>query len=505
MTELRFRITPGIVSNQLLEKAYFASWGRSPRPTKVQLNGNELIVRSNVKGSGTLHVLWPHRHWGLNIESTDSLLSGFKPYYLVRELTRGALGRLQKKLFEWQILGFRVPEEIRDRTRTIAQRYSRSVVADPSAPAIEQEFVEILDHLGQLSLESSRLFTEQSLAWRTRNDEKLPMFFGVETASQSFNTVYEFDLYANFLQEAFQAVLPMPSWRELEPEPNVFRWDLLEERITIPARYGFKIVIGPLLSFNVSSFPGWLASRLGEDGFFESRVTRFVNAISERYGSTVDYWILANRFNSYHINEIPIPRAVTLVRLLAQQLRSRGLDKPILIGIDQPWGEYALQHVPEYDQIQIAESLMGCHEIDAFLMELNFGLGVHSTLPRDPMSVGNMIDQWSFLGKKVFVSLSVPSAVSDIADDLDKSIAAELRWSEGLQQYWTESLVMTLLGKRMVQGIFWTPLKDTASAVPGDTKTLDPYAAPSSGLIDASNTLKMAFKQFASIKKTYLK
>lgn len=505
MTELRFRITPGILSNKLLEKAYFASWGRSPRPTKIQLDGNEMIVRSNVKGSGTLHVLWPHRHWGMNVESTDSLLRCSKPYYLVRELARGSLGRLQKKLFEWQILGFHVPAEIQDRVRSIARTYSVSVVSNPEDPAIEQKFVSILDQLGQLSLEVSRLFTEQSLAWRTRNDEKLPMFFGVETAAQPFNTIYEFDLYAHFLKEAFHAVLPMPSWRELEPEPNVFCWDLLEQRVTIPVRYGFKIVIGPLLSFNVSSFPGWLAARLNEEGFFESRATRFVNAISERYGSTIDYWILADRFNSYHINEIPIPRAVTLVRLIAQQLRSRGLDKPIMVGIDQPWGEYALHHIPEYDQIQIAESLMGCHEIDAFLLEMNFGLGNHSSFPRDPMAVSSMIDQWSFLGKKVFVSLSVPSAVSADPDDPDKCIAPELQWSEGLQQYWTESLLSTLIGKRMVQGVFWTPLKDATSAIPSDTKTLDSYSAPSSGLIDSSNVLKMAFKQFASIRKLFLK
>lgn len=504
MIELRFRINPGIIPKVLLEKSYFAGWGRTPRPTRALVEGNELLIRSHIKGSGTLHVLRPHDKLGLVVESTDSLLSRSKPYYLIRELGRGALGCLQKKIFEWQMLGFRVSPEIRSQVEEVSRRYSKAVVADQENPAIEHELLQCLDVFSQITLDAAKLFTEQSIAWRTRNNEKLPVFFGVGTRNHSFDTPYEFDLYAQFLRKAFHAVQPMPTWRELEPQPDVFRWDLLERRISIPARFGFKIIMGPLLCFDTATFPAWLATRLGEEGVFESRATRFVNAVAERFGSQADYWILANRFNSCFVKELPIPRTITLIRLLAQQLRSRGLEKQILVGIDRPWGEYALVSVPEYDQVQIAESLMSCHEIDAFLMELNFGLSDQSTYPRDPMTVSNMIDQWSFLGKKVYVSLSVPSGVSSDPNDPDRAVAPELQWSEGLQQYWTEALISTLMGKRMVQGIFWTSLQDEEESL-DDTKSLDILQSPYSGLIDSSNVVKLAFKQFVAAKINLVK
>jgi hypothetical protein len=270
------------------------------------------------------------------------------------------------------------------------------------------------------------------------------------------------------------------------------------------ARFGFDIIMGPLLCFDKSAFPIWLIPHLHEEGTFETHATRFVNAITERYGAMIQSWILASRFNSYDIPEISQTRAITLIRNLAQQMRHRGIETPILVGIDQPWGEYALTHVPEYDQIQIAESLMNCREIDSFLIEINFGFNNRSTLPRDPMAVSAMIDQWSFLGKNVYVTLSIPSASGADTAEIDQAIPLEYQWSEGLQQCWTEMMLKTILAKRTVHGIFWTLLQDTNENLE-DTKSLDMDLVPFTGLIDSQRVLKLAFKHFVLLRKTILK
>ncbi|MDR0705083.1 MAG: beta-galactosidase [Planctomycetaceae bacterium] len=504
MSKLCFRISPGIVPEPLLKKSYFAAWGRVPHPTEIILNGNEMTVCTQAKGSGTVHVPWPHRQLGLSMESTESLINQEHPYSLVKELGRGSLGRLLRKQFDWQMVGFRMSQELRTRTLAASRRFSKAVVTDDSDPKIEQELALLLEEFEQIALGCTNLFTEQSLAWRTRADEKLPVLFGIGLNNHPIESLYEFDLYAKFLQEAFHAVMPMPSWRTLEPEPGRFCWEQLEQRISNSARFGFDIVMGPLLCFDRSAFPVWLTPHLHEEGIFESHATRFVNVMTERYGSTVQSWILASRFNSYVIPEISQSRVVALVRILAQQMRTRAIDTPILVGIDQPWGEYALTHVPEYDQIQIAESLMSCHEIDSFLMEINFGFNNRSTLPRDPMAVSSMIDQWSFLGKKVYVTISVPSAIGSDAAEIDQSIPPEYQWSEGLQQFWTEILLKTILGKRMVHGIFWTLLQDT-NENSEDTKSLEMESIPFTGLIDSQRVLKLAFKHFVSLRKSILK
>ena len=495
MFEWRFRITPGIIPSSLLEASYFAGWGRIPRITQTNVWNDELIIRTDYFSSGTVHVPMVHLPLGVVMESTESLLGRYEPYFLIRELARGALGRFYRRLFDWQMTGFKQSPELEERVNDLAKRFAGFIVQDPFLSRIEHEFMSILDALALLTADANREYAEQSLTWRTRNDERLPIILGVGLNSRQFETFGEFAVYAKLLKDVFHTVLPMPTWRELEPQPGQFDWKRLENLLLTPCRFGFQTVLGPLLSFDPGAFPEWLLPRLAEEGFLESRATWFVNTIAERYGYLAHSWILANRFVDQSLPALPPDRAIALIRILAQQLRSRGIEAPIIVGISQPWGEYALRQVPDWEQVQIAEALMSCRDIDTFLLEMDFGSGDYYSLPRDPLCVGNMIDQWSFLGKKVYVSLSVPSAGNPIAPALE--IEPKLQWSEERQKIWTEMLLLTLLGKRSVRGIFWSRLQDTMT--PSDSMTEFNY-----GLIDGQQMAKPAFNHFAAARKNLL-
>ncbi len=440
------------------------------------------------------------------MESTDSLLGRDEPYLLLKELVRGSLGRLLRKVFEWQLLGFRQPQELKTKTTHAARRFSKAIMSDLDTPGLEREFADLLNELGRIALDSTIAFTEQATAWRQRSGDKVPLLFGIGMNRHPYDSLYEFDLYAKFLQAAFHCVFPMPMWRELEPEQNVFCWERLEQRLADASRFGLQPVLGPLLCFEASALPEWLLEGMEQDGFLESRATRFINAVTERYGTMAKAWVLSSRLNSFSsLTSYPQIMSQTqrllLIRILAQQMRSRGIETPIMVGINQPWGEYALGQPPEMEQVQIAEALIGCYEIDSFLLEINFGFGRLSTFPRDPLAVASMIDQWSFLGKKVYVSISIPSAAGD-ADGICQAVEPEYQWSEGLQQYWTEILLRTILGKRMVAGVFWASLQD-ASETSGENEEYD--LPPFSGLIDSQRILKLAFKQFEFFRREYLK
>ena len=495
MFEWRFRVSPGIIPRPFLETAYFAGWGRVPRLTRTTIREGDLTIHTDSTSSGTVHVQMIHAPLGVLMESTESLLSRSDPYLLVKELARGSLGRFYRRLFDWQMLGFQQPEELAGRVSQLAKRFSNLVIENSFSPEIEQEFVPILDELALLIVEENREFAEQSLTWRTRNNERLPIMLGIGMSERRFESLNEFSTCAELLQDSFHVVLPMPTWRELETKPGQFNWEHLERHMTDPIRYGFKIVFGPLISFNLDTFPEWLLPHLTEEGYFESRATRFVNAMAERYGYLVHSWILANRFTDQSLPELPPERSLALVRMLAQQMRSRGIETPIIVGINQPWGEYALQRTPDWDQVQIAETLMGCREIDTFLLEMDFGYGNHLTFPRDPMNVGNMIDQWSFLGKKVYVSFSVPSAGTPMG--LAHDLAPELPWSEERQKNWTEALLLTLLSKRAVRGIFWSCLQDPMESSQSLTEC-------NYGLLNAQQVSKSAFKHFSAARKNLL-
>ena len=495
MFEWRFRITHGIIPLPLLEKAFFAGWGRIPRLTDAIVLENELLIHTDSCSSGTIHVPMAHSPLGVVLESTESLLSQHEPYLLVRELARGALGRCYRRTFDWQMTGFIQPQELDERLKSIAKRFSSAVVQGPSAPEIEREFVSILDDIALFIVDANKEYAEQSLSWRTRNDERLPITLGIGTNARHFDSPYDFDAYAKLLHDSFHVVLHTPTWRELEPQPGCFDWERLEQHLMIPVRFGFQIVFGPLISFSEDTFPEWLLPRLSEEGFFESRATRFVNTIAERYGYLAHSWILANRFVAQTLPDLPPERSLGLIRILAQQLRSRGIETPVIVCINQPWGEYALQQTPNWEQVQIAETLIGCRDIDTFMLEIDIGSGENLTLPRDPMCIGNMLDQWSFLGKQIYVSLSVPSAGGPVATTSE--LAPEMQWSEDKQRIWTETLLLTCLSKRMVRGIFWSCLQDPIA--PGK-----PAAGCDYGLLNAQQELKSACKHFAAIRKNLL-
>ena len=496
MFEWRFRVSPGIIPPSFLETAHFAGWGRIPRLTHTDVRGNELVVRTEFFGSGTIHVPMLHQPIGVVMESTESLLGRNEPFLLLRELARGSLGRLYRRLFDWQMIGFQQSEELENRVRQLSKRFSRVIVQEPFLPGVEQEFASILDELTLLVLDENKEYAEQSLSWRTRSNERLPITLGIGMNTQRVETLHEFEVYAKLLPNSFHAVLTMPTWRELEPQPGQIHWERLENQLSAPSRFGFQVVLGPLLSFTADALPEWLLPHLLDEGYFESSATRFVNSIAERYGYLANSWILANRFTDQSLPQIPPDRSLVIIRILAQQLRSRGIETPIMVGIDQPWGEYALQRIPEWEQVQIAETLMSCREIDTFLLEIDFGCGNHLTLPRDPMTIGNMIDQWSFLGKKVYVSFSVPSAGNPIA--ATSELPPETQWTEERQRIWTESLLLTLLGKRAVRGILWSYLQDPIN--PSDS-----MAGANYGLVSVRQTLKSAFQHFAAARKNLLK
>ncbi|MDR0521605.1 MAG: beta-galactosidase [Planctomycetaceae bacterium] len=497
MFEWHFRISPDQIPLPLLEKSYFARWGRIPCPTLTRFHGDEFLIFSDNAGSGTIHVPRPNPVFGIMMEATESLLSRDTPYILMKELARGALGRFTRRLFDWQMLGFVCPEHLAEQGRAAVKRFAQLVVETEFTPNLEQEFVLILNDILQIITAETRAFTDQSLAWRMRNHDKIPLRFGIGMRRQRIDSLYEFDMYAKFLRESFQTVLPSPSWRELEPQPGIYDWERLEKQVIIPARFGFQIILGPLLSFDTKQLPEWLVPRLSEEGCLETNASLFVNAVTERYGKVISGLILADRFMETQIRMLPPERSVELVRILAQQLRSRGYESPLIVCINQPWGEYALDGNSEWEQIHIAEQLVGCKEIDAFLLEMNFGGGEYLTLPRDPVSIGNMVDQWSFLGKKMLVSISVPSAGNILSVPFESGRG--LQWSDELQRQWTETLLTTLLGKRLVQGIFWSRLQD-GGHLPDNRE-----GEIGCGLVSSNLELKPAVHHFRAATKALLK
>lgn len=505
MTELQFRYSPDTVPEALLQRAYFASWGRIPKPSRVRLKNGILTVAASVAGSGTLHLPWKHHSLGLMMQATDTLLPRERPYHLVKELSRGGLGRILRRLYDWQLLGFRPCDETRDEVRQAITRFAKMGTLKESSEAVEQLAVDLLYRLDALTVRISEEFTEQTIAWRRRNGENIPLRLVAGLGSHSApDSLFEFDLHAEQLHTLFHAVAPMPTWREIEPEQGKYRWDLLEERFSVPPRFGFQNVAGPLIDFDQHALPVWLLPRLGEEGFFETRAKYFVEGVAERFDYAVESWILASRFNSHTLPGVPIFRGFSIIRNTAMAIRMNSPDKPVMIGINQPWGEYGLKAEPQFGLLNIAEALISCLEIDSFYIELNIGFESFCTYPRDPMAISTLIDQWSFLGKKVYAAISVPSGFVKDADTDEAFIEAASTWDAAVQQHWAGMLLRILLSKRNVHGVLWTVFQDS-SFNPEDTHAFGTQRLPYSGLVDSERGVKPAFKELAELRANFVK
>lgn len=505
MPELKFRYPKDMVSESLLGRSFFASWGRVPKPSRVFMENGILTVSAEGIGSGTVHVPWKHPRLGMILESTETLLPRPLPYHLVKELGRGELGRIARKMYEWQMFGFRPSETLRMKLRQAVSRFATLATQDEFAPGVDREAMDALHALDLLVLDICDEFTDQSLAWRRRNNDRIPILLGIGMTSHTApDSLFEFGLFSETLTRIFHAVAPTPCWSELEPEPGIYRWDLVEERMNVPSRFQFKLLAGPFLEFTTHALPDWVVARLNEEDFFENAAARFIEAFVERFDYIVDGWILASRFNSHSLPGIPIFRGFSMIRNAAVLLRKHSPEKTIMVGIDQPWGEFGLADEPQFGLVNIAEALMSCPEIDAFLLELNYGFDCHSTYPRDPMSLGSLVDHWSFLGKKVFVSLSIPSSVEwDVVFSGDApDVCAE--WNVESQRLWVQSLVRMLLSKRSVQGILWNSLQDAVTG-PDDTKSFASPAPSRSGLFDVDRAPKPVCSALATLREDFIK
>jgi len=173
----------------------------------------------------------------------------------------------------------------------------------------------------------------------------------------------------------------------------------------------------------------------------------------------------------------------------------RGIDPkaPLIVSIDQPWGEYIAREDQELTPFSFADTLVrGELGVAGIGLELNLGYWPGGTLPRDLLEISRMLDRWSQLGLPLLLMISAPS--SDQTDPLAREGAVPLAGaSQASQQRLLESLLPMLLAKHPVQGIIWNQTFDAR-----------PHSFAHGGLFDAQGQPKLALQTIADLRSRYL-
>jgi hypothetical protein len=180
--------------------------------------------------------------------------------------------------------------------------------------------------------------------------------------------------------------------------------------------------------------------------------------------------------------------------------RVRAVDQrtPLVMGFDQPWGEYIARKDQELTPMHFADTLVrGELGLAGVGLEINYGYWPGGTLPRDPLELHRQIDRWSQVGVPLIVFLSAPS--NSDPDSFARNPArplADLRaggvtpaWQHVLAQW----LLPLLLAKPSVQAVVWDPWQDN-----------QPHEMPSGGLVDQEGHFKPAVQTLIELRRELL-
>ena len=457
MTQLRFLLpqTPNLTADAV-RRAYVTGWDASPLPSTMDAVGEELHVACETPHSLHLHVPWPTAKYGELALQTGTLVPQEGPYTLSTEIARGTLHRARNFSAEFEQSGFAaVPGVQKDLAHASEQLGAAIFGTDPAdaGAAANETIARALDVNERLSRALAGLLGDD-----VTTRAAMPMGLGAVLDHPQLPPAAE-----ERFRAAFSTVMvPMP-WAELEPEPEQFQWQRLDAQMKWARTHGLRVVSGPLIASNARHLPAWM---LAQDVDIRVVMQRFVDQLTARYGAQVHSWFAAAGMNLDRGFGLDDKTRLQLTAVAVETLRRAIGKAPIVVSVDQPWGEYLAEHPRDISQLGFADALIRADlGVTTVGLELNVGYWPGGTTPREPSEVLRKINEFAALGVPVLVLLSLPTA-GNRPPRVDETLHGELRPVEGAptgnewQVRFVQNLVPLLLAHGAVQGVIWNQWDD---------------------------------------------
>ncbi len=488
---MRFIVAPPErVTEAMVQQAYLSGMDRVPWHVRTRRQDNELWLERAGSDSGNLHVPWLVEGHGQLMLSTSTLRERPEPYYLPLELARGKLTQVRNQLANWQAVGMEVPEAVHRRLTEAIEHFGEAACTDHesshSVQAAERALAVALDAAGLLVAS----YTEQALAVRRRLGSRLTTVLGADLGAAPLD-----DFTATqFLQTFSAANVPM-LWRDVETGEGEYYWDVCDKQIDWCRANGLAVCAGPLIEFDEQSVPDWLHVCDGDYESVLSFAMEYLQSAVDRYRGRVDYWQCTGRANTASILSLSEEEVVRLAARAIELTRARDPNAAVLASFDQPWGEYLSRQPKDFPPLQFADALLRAGlGMTAVSLEINLGVWPGGTHLRDLLEFNEGIDYWGLLGVPLFVVLTYPSGTGSDPLALRKTNPPPGAWTPAGQQAWIERYLPLLLSKPLVQGIFWSQLRDS-----------EPHLFPHGGLFDLRRHPKPALRRLASLRQAHLR
>jgi hypothetical protein len=454
--------------HRAVELAYLANLEESPYRTRATWQGEELSFDREESESATLTIPWITGDRPPLALSTGTLVERSRPYILPVELARGTVYRLRIYAFAWQSLGLVLPDGFEGLLHQGLKTLARAVTSQDQ-PAVAAEMAQQAIDLALVA--SSALcsaYGEQSIPARKGAVSRAPFLVGVTLDDQPPDP----PLAQRVLAACNMLAAPF-TWSRIEPAENARSWQFSDAQIAWCQARQVRICGGPLLRLDADALPNWLD--FADFDAALAKVERHLLAVAERYAGRVHLWNSSAGVNTSLELPLTEEQRLRLTVRAIEIVRAADRNTPIIITLDQPWGEYLRDERRQLSPIHLADVLVrGDLGLSGFGLRINVGLTHGATLPRDVLEISRQLDRWSVFNLPLLVELSLPFTGSP--DDRS-------------QQAWIEQVAPVLLGKPAVQAVFWGRLTD------GDGDEFSDR-----GLFDRQGHAKPEFQAFSTIR-----
>ena len=439
MGVMRFVVHPVSAFDELPPQTQMTGFDGRTFPLKVEMEGDTLLCTRQQSDSGRLHALCDVAGEKL-VLSTASLRERTEPYVLSLELARGTICDLRNQVGAWDVAGLRVPAEFNAPFARAHKLFRAAVLSQSSMSHSSNSAWEAIEH----AIEAGRILTEayvaQRLVFRQSRSQSLPVSLGCDSGIERLSST-DLEKFAS----VFNSVVVPISWSAVEPVEGAYAWDALDETVDWCHQNRMFVVAGPLLDLGPDGMPAWLQTWQHDFLNLQSFVSDFVETAVSRYVGRVRHWEIIGNANTGGALALSEENRLSLAARTLEIARQVDDEIQLSMMIGQPFGEYMTAGQHRLSPIQFVDALarsgIGLSEV-----HLDIRLGEHGdcSLPRHLLQFSRLIDQWSYLGLPLSVTIS---CVGQYRED-QKQLAILKRF------------VPVLMAKDCIVGIYWGCLRD---------------------------------------------
>jgi hypothetical protein len=485
MGVMRFLVHPpeAIRDSSELPQAYLSGLDGRIFPTKIEVEGNQILCRRPMSDSAKLNVNWPVSGTGRPVLTTCSLREREDPYLLAVELARGKIAEIREYCAAWEQAGMAIPDAFRRVQKDAFVLFAKAGTTTEGPVESSRLAVLAIEAAVQAASILVDAYTVQRLANIRRSKHQTPGLLGCVVDSQVLTEPGQ-----QAFRQAFNTVSVPISWKDIEPVEGEYNWEPTDELVRFGTEHRNIVRGGPLIKLGPGGLPNWLAPWKNDFLNLPSFICDFIETSVSRYQGRIRLWEVSAFGNTGGALDLGEDHCLALTARTLEAAKRTDSDAQFFIRIDRPWGEYQREGKNRLSPLQFVDALIRSNlGLAGVTLEINCGYGPIGCYSRDMLSVSRLIDAWSQLGIQIHVNIACPAAKGpDSLADQQFSVADGVwrgHWNEETQSEWIECIVPLLLAKPAVTGVFLSQFCDGVS-----------HRFPHAGLLAADGSLRQMFE-----------